>query len=68
MAKGASMGAGSKKMGGLGLKPRMPMPPAGGMGGGGPMGPSTPGSSPGGAFKKGGPVKKVDAKKGAKKK
>lgn len=64
MAKGAGMGAGSKKMGGPGAKPKMPMmPPAGGMGGGGPMGPSSPGSSPGGAFKKGGPVKKMAGKK-----
>lgn len=62
MAKGAGMGAGSKKMGGPGAKPKMPMPP-GGVGGGGPMGPSPPGSSPGGAFKKGGPVKKMAGKK-----
>lgn len=66
MAKSAGMGAGSKKMGGPGAKPKMPMlPPAGGMGGGGPMGPGAGAS--GGAFKKGGPVKKMDAKKGKKK-
>jgi hypothetical protein len=53
MAKSAGMGPGSKKMGGPGAKPPMPMAPGGpgGMGGGSSMG-----------LKKGGPVKKAEKK------
>jgi hypothetical protein len=53
MAKGG-MGAGAKKMGGPGKKPTPPMPPMAPGGGAGGM----PGGSMGGAFKKGGMVKK----------